>query len=84
MHRARMPAIDISVIGTKRRHLELKIVFQDQDHTKMRPDGVRPRKKPLHNFGSGVGGNVEIFRYLATNDVPDATASEIRDMTALP
>ena len=38
MHRAGVPAVDVSVIGAKGGHLELKTVLQHDDHAEMRAD----------------------------------------------
>ena len=84
MHRAGVPSIDVCFVRTKRRHFKLETIFHHEDHAKVRADCIRSRKKFLHNFRFGVGGDVEILRSLAADDVADATASEVRDMTAFP
>src|SRR5205085_9486562 len=47
MHGAGMSAIHVSIVGTKRRHLELETVFDHEDHPKMRANRVGARKKLL-------------------------------------
>src|SRR5438552_8394564 len=84
MHGARVPPIDICFVRTKGRYFELETVFQHDDYAKMRADRVRSLEKLLHNFWPGIGGDIEVFRRLAADDIADATASEVRDMTALP
>ena len=84
MHRAGVPSIDVCFVGTKRCHFKLETIFYHEDHAKMRAYRIRSGEKFLHNFRFGVGGDVEIFRSLPAHNVADATASEVRDMTALP
>ena len=79
-----MPAIDIGVIGAEGRDFVLETVFHHEDHSKMRANCVGTRKEFLHNFWPGIGGDIEVFRRLAADDIADATASEVRNMTALP
>jgi hypothetical protein len=84
VHRARMPSVDVRLVGAKGRDLELETVFQHDDDAKMRTDRVGARKKVLHRFRLRVGSNVEILWRFATNDIAHATASEISDMAILP
>src|SRR6266487_6072871 len=84
MHGARPSAIDISIVGTKGRYFKLETAFHHEDHPKMRTNRIGARKEFLHNFWLGIGGDIEVFRRLAADDIADATASEVRDMTALP
>src|SRR6266540_4933554 len=81
MNCARMPSIDVSLIGTKCGHLELEIAFQHNDHAKMRADRIGPWKNSLHNFRSRVGGDVVILWSQAANHVAHTTTSEVRDVT---
>src|SRR5439155_10267777 len=83
MHSARMPSINVSVIGTKGRHLELKTVLHHDDHTKMGADCERAWEKRLHGFGARVGNNVVIFRDQTAYHVTYAASREVRDMAAL-
>ena len=83
MHRAGVSAVDVSVIGTERGHLELKTVLQDHDHAEMRADCVRSRKERLHRFGSRIGGDVVILRCQPAHHVAHTTASEVRDVALL-
>ena len=83
MHGARPSAIDISIVGTKGRYFELETVFHHEDHPKMRANCIGARKEFLHNFWFRIGGDIEVFRRLAADDVAHAAAGEIRDMTAL-
>ena len=83
MDRAGVPPIDICVIGTKGRHLELEAVFHHEDHAEMGADRVGARKKLLHSFRFGIRGDVEIFRRLAADNIAHATASKVRDVAVL-
>ena len=83
MHGARMPAIHISIVGTKRRHLELETVFDHEDHPKMRANRVGARKKLLHHFRRRIGDDIEVFRSFAANDVAHAAPGEVRKMAVL-
>src|SRR6266699_7048325 len=83
MHGARPSAIDISNVRTKGRYFELETVLHHEDHPKMRANSIGARKEFLHNFWFGIGGDIEVFRRLAADDVAHAAAGEIRDMTAL-
>src|SRR5437016_8658352 len=78
-----MPPVDVSLVGPKCRHLKLEIIFQYDDHSKMRADRIGSLKKSLHHFGAGVGGNVIAFWRQAANHVAHATTSEVRDVTIL-
>src|SRR5207248_6589393 len=78
-----MPSIDISLIGPKSCHLELEIVFQNDDHAKMRTDGIRSLEKFLDHFGTRVGGDVVVFWRQTAHHVAHATTGEIRDVTIL-
>src|SRR2546430_15084644 len=83
MHRARPSAIDVNVIGTKGCHFKLEAVFHNEDHPKMRANRIRAWKNFLHSFRLGVGGDIEVFRSFAADDVAHAASGEIRNMTAL-
>src|SRR5437762_13191195 len=83
MHGARPSAIDINVIGTKGCHFELEAVFHNEDHAKMRANRIGAWKNFLHNFRLGVGGDIEVLRSFAADDVAHAAASEIRNVAAL-
>ena len=82
MHRARPSAIDIHVVRAKSRDFELKFVFQNNDHAKVRADRVSARKNLLHNFGRCVRRDIVILRNQAANHVADTAAREVRDVTA--
>src|SRR4030095_7241337 len=84
MHCARMSSVDVSLVGAKRRDLELETGFQHDDDAKMRTNCVGARKKLLHGFRRSVSGDVEILWRFAANDVAHATASEISDMAVVP
>ena len=58
-----MPAVDISFIGAKGRHFELKIVLEHDDHAEMRADCVGMREKLLHGFRSRICDDVVILRH---------------------
>src|SRR6266480_2109922 len=81
MNCARVPSIDVSLIGTKCGHLELEVVFQNDDDAKMCADRIGPWKNSPHNFRSRIGGNVVILWSQAANHVAHTTASEVRDVT---
>src|SRR5437764_751549 len=83
MHRAWMPAVDVSVIGAKRGHLKLKAVLQHDNHTEMRTDRVCARKKRLHCFRARVSGDIVILRCQTADHVAYATACEVRDVPPL-
>src|SRR5947207_6710762 len=83
MYGARPSAIDINVIGTKGCHFELEAVLDNEDHPKMRANRIGAWKNFLHNFRLGVGGDIEVFRSFAADDVAHAASSEIRNMAAL-
>ena len=83
MHRAWVPAVDISVIGAKGGYLKLKAVLQHDDYTEMRTDRVRAREKRLHSFRARVSGDVVILRCQTSHHVAHATACEVRDVPLL-
>src|SRR6266545_5389327 len=78
-----VPSVDVSLVRPKCCHLKLKIVFQNDDHAKMRANCVGPWKKPLHHFRSCVGSDVVVLWRQAANHVTHATACEVRDVTIL-
>src|SRR5204862_2907245 len=78
-----MPSIDVSLIGPKSCHLKLEIIFQDNDHPKMRTDRIGSLKKFLYHFGPRVGGDVVVFWRQTAHHVAHATTGEIRDVTIL-
>src|SRR5437763_405932 len=78
-----MPSIDVSLIGPKSCHLKLEIIFQDNDHPKMRTDRIGSLKKFLYHFGPRVGGDVVVFWRQTAHHVAHATTGEIRDVTTL-
>src|SRR4030095_9184334 len=78
-----MPSVDVSLIGPKRRHLKLEIVFQYDDDAKMRTDRIGSRKKSLHHFRSRVGGDVVVLRRQTADHVAHTTTGEIRDVPIL-
>src|SRR5207244_884917 len=80
MHRTRVPAIDVSLIGTKRGHLELETVLEYNDHTEMRTDRVRSREKRLHIFRTRVGRDVVILWCQTAHHVTHATTCEVRNV----
>ena len=84
MHRAWVPAVDVSVIGAEGGHLKLKAVFQHDDYTEMRTDRVRAREKRLHGFRARISGDVVILRCQTSDHVAHATACEVRDVPLLP
>src|SRR5215831_8137986 len=83
MHRARVPAIDVSLIGTKRGHFELEIVVEYNDHSEMRTDRVRSGEKRLHIFRTRVGRNVVIFWCQTAHHVTHATTREVRNVSTV-
>src|SRR5262245_4976087 len=78
MHCGWVPAVDICVIGAKRRDLKLKALFQHDNHTKMRTDRVRARKKCLHGLRPRVSGDVVILWSQTSHHVAHAAAREVR------
>src|SRR5205823_14164707 len=75
-----MPSIDVSLVGTKCGHLELEIVFQNDDHAKMRADCIGPWKNSLHNFRSRIGGDVVVFWRQAADHIAHTTTGEVCDV----
>ena len=59
MNFSRPPPVEISAIGTKGGDFKLKSIFQHNDDTKVRADGVSPRKNLLHFFRARVGRDIE-------------------------
>src|SRR6266487_4820060 len=80
MHRAWMPAVDVSLVGAKGRDFELETVFQHDYDAKMRADRVGAREKFLYTFRLRVGSDVEILWRFAAKNVAHATAGEIGDV----
>ena len=76
-----VPPVDVCRVRPKRCDLELEIILQNNDHTKMRANGVRARKKPLYVFRPCVGGNVVILWQQSANHVTDAAAHDVCDVT---
>src|SRR5262249_46269527 len=83
MHRARVPAVDVSLIGTKCGHFELEIVLEYDDHAKMRTDCVRSGKKGLHIFRTRVGRNVVILWCQTAHHVAHAPTREVRNVSTV-
>ena len=83
MHRAWVPAVDVSVIGAKGGYLKLKAVFQHDDYTEMRTDRVRAREKRLHGFRARVSSDVVILGCQTAHHVAHATACEVRGVPLL-
>src|SRR5215469_4932072 len=83
MHRARVPAVDVSLIGTKRGDFKLETVFEYNDHAKMRADRVCPGEKRLHIFRAGVCCDVIIFWCQSAHQVAYAATCEVRNMPLL-
>src|SRR6267378_771010 len=78
-----VPSVDVSLVGPKCRHLKLEIIFQYDDHSKMRADRIGSLKKFLHHFGARVGGDVVVFWRQTANHVAHATTGEVRGVTIL-
>src|SRR2546430_14942083 len=83
MHRTRVPAIDVSLIGTKRGHFKLETVLEYNDHTEMRADRVRSEKKGLHIFRTRVGRDVVILWCQTAHHVTHATTCEVRNVSTV-
>src|SRR4029078_6367274 len=83
MHRAWVPAVDISVIGAKGGYLKLQAVLQHDNYAEVRTDRVRAREKRLHSFRARVGGDVVILWCQTAHHVAHATACEVRDVPLL-
>src|SRR5262245_42917648 len=83
MHRAWVPAVDISVIGAKGGYLKLKAVLQHDDYAEMRTDRVRAWEKRLHSFRAGVSGDIVILSCQTLHHVAHATPCEVRDVPLL-
>ena len=81
MHFGRPPAIEVGAIRAECRDLELKSIFEDDDHTEMRAHRVGPGKYLLDRFRRRVGRDVEILRSLAAKKVPHASAGEVGHVT---
>src|SRR5215475_5911254 len=78
-----VPSVDVSLLGPKCCHLKLEIIFQYDDHTKMRPDRIGSWKKSLHHFRSCIGGNVVVLWRQTADHVANATAGEVRNVPFL-
>src|SRR4029077_419820 len=78
-----VPSVDVSFVGPKSRHLELEIIFEYDDHSKMRADRIGSPKKFLHHFRARVGGDVVVFWRQTANHVAHATTGEVRNVTVL-
>src|SRR6266513_3970261 len=76
-------SVDVSLVGPKCGHLELELVFQHDDHSKMRADRIGSRKKFLYHFGARVGSDVVVFWRQTAYHVPHTTTGEVRDVTIL-
>src|SRR5690349_16460005 len=74
------PSVDVSLVGPKCRHLKLEIIFQYDDHSKVRADRISPWKKFLHCLRSHVGSDVVILWRQAADQVAHTTTGEVRDM----
>src|SRR6266436_9005930 len=83
MHRAWVPAVDVSIIGAKSGYLKLQAVLQHDNYAEMRTNRVRAREKRLHSFRARVGGDVVILRCQTAHHVAHATACEVRDVPLL-
>src|SRR5262249_22608321 len=83
MHRARVPAVDVSLIGTKGRYFKLETVLEYNDHAEMRTDGVRSGEKRLHIFRASVGGDVVIFWCQTADHVTHAATCEVRNVSPI-
>jgi hypothetical protein len=81
MHVDRMPAIEISAIGTEGRDLKLKIVFQNYDHPEMRADRIGASENFLHVFGPCIGRDIDVLGSFSPNEIAHATAREIGDVS---
>src|SRR5439155_24484719 len=75
-----VPSIDVSLVGTKCGHLELEVVFQHDDHAKMRADRIGPGKNSLHNYRSRIGGDVVVLWRQTADHVAHITTGEVRDV----
>src|SRR5947199_10739744 len=78
-----MPSIDVSLIGPKSCHLKLEIIFQDNDHPKMRTDRIGSLKTFLYHFGPRGGGDGGVFWRQTAHHVEHATTGEIRAVPSL-
>src|SRR5262249_60428036 len=78
-----VPPVNVSVVGSKCCHLKLEIIFQYDDHAKMRADRIGSWKKSLHRFRPCVGGNVVVFWRQTTDHVAHTPAGEVRDVPLL-
>src|SRR5437016_1330958 len=75
-----VPSVDVSLVRPKCRHLKLEVIFEYNDHSKMRADRIGSLKKSLHHFGARVGGDVVVLWRQAANHVAHATTGEERDV----
>src|SRR5207253_919882 len=80
MHSRGMSPIDVSVIGTKGGHFELKTVLQHDDYAKMCADGVRAWEKLLHGFRCRAGSDIVVLWRHASNNVAYTATSEVRNV----
>ena len=84
MDRARTSSIDINIIRAKGRDFELKFVLDHDDYSELGADRIGARKNFLHDFRSRVGCDVDVLRRFAANQITNAAAGEIGDMTFVP
>ena len=80
MNFGRTPAIKISAVRTEGRDLELKSIFEHNDHAKVRAHRVRPRKHFLHIIRPRVRRNIDVLRNLAAQEIPHRATRVVRHM----
>ena len=78
-----MPPIYIATVRAECRDLELKPMVEDDDDAKMGTHRICAWKNGLHLFRSGVGGNIVVLWSLATDEIADTAAGEVRNMTLI-
>lgn len=81
MHFSRTPPIQVRTVGTKGRDLELQPILQHNDDAKVRTDRVRAREKFLHNLGSRIRRDIDVFGRLAADQIAHAATSKVRNVT---
>src|SRR5438874_5821191 len=83
MHRAGMPAVDVSVIRTKCRNFKLKVVHEHDDHAEMSANCMCAWKNFLDCLRCGAGSDVIILWCDDAHDVAYTPAGEVRGVAAL-
>ena len=71
-----MPAVLVAGLRAERRHLDLLIADQDDDHAELGPDLQRAPEQPHHVRRLGVGRHVVVLGRPAQQHVANAAARQ--------